>query len=271
MVYTFWSLSPGSGASFTAINTARILSNSGIECILIDFDLINSCLPTFFNYNEDHDGIDDLIPYAFGGNLTHDMLVNITRKSGNIVWLSGSRHPEQCYFYRTEDLSALIDTAKEMYQIVLIDTSGFPNNAGTYTALKSADRVFLVTDGDMIKIRRFDKVRAIISAEIDKNNMSLVLNKAFSEITPDSRDAAAFFNTVDVFELPDLGHDFIRALNNGKWLEFMQNNKGARYYNNALENLIKTRISDIAPSKFLKGGDTIARKGFFSAFKTSGY
>jgi len=241
-VITFWSHCPGSGASFTAINVAKALFDKKIKCALLDFDLTAPSLAVYFDNESLTHGLDNLIPYIVGENLTQDIFEENFQKTKEITWLHGIKLPEQSQYIKPEDLIRIVDLARNAFEVVIIDTSGIINNSGTYVALKSADKCFVVTDTDTIKIRRYDQIKSYVEAEV--KNVSLVFNKGFNKAVPlDIKEVSEFYQIPEVYGLPDLGYDFTKSLNNGRWYDYMNKKKGmVKPYNKKLQELIEKGI-----------------------------
>jgi len=238
-VVTFWSHCPGSGASFTALNAARLLSKKEVKCAVFDFDLIAPSFTVYFNSKDLMHGIDSLIPYVAGNNLTTEILEGSLQKNGFINWLCGTGKPEHSSYFKVEDFSKIIDIAKEVFDVLILDTSGIINNAATYVAIKRADKLFIVTDKDTVKIRRYNQIKSYIQSEA--RNTSIILNTSFDKTVPiEKEEIEDFYGIENAFELPNLGPKFVQALNNGKWYEYMEKNKHtANLYNRKLEEIIK--------------------------------
>jgi len=243
-VITFWSHCPGSGASFTAINVAKALVEKKINCVLFDFDLANPSLATYFDNEDMMHGLDNLLPYVAGNNLTQNILSDNYQKKGSVTWLRGTELPEHSRYIKAEDLSGIVEIAKEISDVLILDTSGIVNNAGTYVSLKMADKTFIVTDKDTIKIRRYSQIKAYADAEI--KNLSLILNMGCNKAVPlDIKEVSEYYGITESYELPDLGKEFTKALNKGKWHEYMSKNKhSARDYNKKLQGVIQSIIKD---------------------------
>jgi len=241
-IITFWSHCPSSGASFTAINFARLLSNKKIKCALLDFDLTAPSLATYFDSEDLVHGLDNLMPYIVGKNLTQGILESNFQKTGSITWLRGTDTPEQSRFVKAEDLLSIIEIIKEMFHVIILDTSGIINNAGTYIALKSADKCFVVTDKDTIKIRRYNQIKTFINTEV--KNPLLILNTGMNKSIPlDKQEVSDYCDIPNIYELPDLGPEFTKVLNQGKWYEYMDKNRHmAKLYNKKAEEIIQKEL-----------------------------
>jgi cellulose biosynthesis protein BcsQ len=73
----------------------------------------------------------------------------------------------------------ILEKAKEIYDFIIIDTSGFITVSSTAFSIKNATSVFCITEGDYISLRTTVRLLDHIHKywEIDKYDVKIIINK----------------------------------------------------------------------------------------------
>lgn len=261
-VIALWSPVSGVGVTFTGINMAKLIGERGARVALFDFDLKTPATHIYLDNKDSVHCIDNVIPFTVGNSLPAEVIENNIQKVEDFYYLRGTNSPNQAQYVSVESLTAILDVAKELYDYIIVDTHSTIDNAGTYVALKKADKVFLVTEKNAITIQHFNLSKNLLIENIGMDNFKLIINKAHKNIYLEKKDIETYYEIIGAHELPFLGEAFINAINQGRWLSYLYSlDKTAKRYVELLEELI---VNEINPS--LENTKKDKKKGF-SLFK----
>jgi len=251
-VITFWSPVAGVGTTLTAINTASRLVKKGLKVLLMDFDLPNPTIPLYFQSQSMSHGIDTLLPHVASNQLSMDVLESSLLDFEGLKVLRGSNSPEKSHFIQVEQLQYILEVAKQMFDYIIIDTKGFIDNAGSFVGITESNPCVVVMDKSVISLQKYRAIQPLLQASFDMNKFILLINKRTKHVHLESKDVEEFMNFPTSFELPLLSADFLNAINQGKWMNFLENgDKSAKEYVAALDHFIE----QVVVSDFLKMKD----------------
>lgn len=253
-VITFWAPTAGTGVTLTGINVARRMIEKGLKTLVLDFDLPNPTTHFYFQNFNTVRGLDNLLPHASSGQLTPDVLESQLLEQDGIFYLKGSNVPEKSHYIQPEQLEAIMNVARTLFDYIVIDTNGIIDHAGSFVGLNQADAVMVVLEKNVLPLQKYHGIRSLLEEHFDMSKFHLVINKSNKEIGMDVEDIQQFVSLQSVFELPDLGVQFINSLNQGKWLDFLSGaSKQSKAYEEAADLLIETAIvQDFANMKSVK-------------------
>lgn len=260
-VISVWSPAGGTGASFTAINVARLLASRELKVALLDYDLKTPSIGIYFQAEDTIHCLDNVLPFTAGSGLSPSVLESNMQKFENIHVLLGTNLPEQSHYIAMEGLEQIIEVAKGIFDYVVIDTHSTIDNAGTYVALKKADCVLVVVDKNAVMIRLYDLAKNIIKSSFQTEKFRLVINKCHKNIYMEKDDIESYLELQGAVELPLLDLELVNALNQGRWISYIDS-KQCKPYTDAVEELISQYIRED-----FKEMSKASRKAKFSLFK----
>lgn len=143
----FFGSHSGSGVSTTTLNVARTLGEMTKNSVAVLS--LNTWDPSdyFLTYG-DAGHLNDIRLDLKTHSLTPEKLRDSMRKYQHFYHLAGNRDIKLQRYYSTEELAHLIDTAKETFDVVLIDAGSHFDNAGYAQTYISSELKFFVTTQD---------------------------------------------------------------------------------------------------------------------------
>jgi len=237
-VVALFGAQPRSGVTMLTLSTARRLSAAGnIKIGVLGLNAWNpgDC------YVADYTGLylDDLKNYLNNKLLTgDDLLENMCEISG-FRYLAGNRDIKKRLYYSIDEIHYLIDTARDAFDLVLIDAGAHFDNALTVQALNCADLRLLVTTQETSAYRNwklaFDQVLQPLGCACD--SFSLILNRYIDRVNYlDAKRMQDQYGIIVLQTVPDLGEiGTLAELNHTLLLDYND-----REYNTALDRLVSS-------------------------------
>lgn len=174
-VITFWSPVFSSGVTTTAITLGNKLSKKYNVCLL-DFDLNSPDISLFLNIDDVEHNIDNLFPYIEGNNLSAEVFnLNTNKINNNFFILQGTKRIDKGCSFKTENLEPIIDMAQSIFDFVLINTNSVIDNAGTYLALKKANKTLIILNQNILSFKKY--INKMQIAKPFLNNVIAIINK----------------------------------------------------------------------------------------------
>lgn len=160
-IVTVWSPVSHTGVTTTAILMANKLAKGHSVC-LIDFDLNNADAALYLNISDIEHNIDNLLPYIQGHNLTEDIFNMNLIKVNNFMFMQGTRKIDKGPTFTIEHLEPIVEMAEKLFDIVVINTNTALDNAGTFIALKKADKVVMILCQNVFHFKKYiDKAQLV--------------------------------------------------------------------------------------------------------------
>ena len=184
---------PGSGKTTVAVNLAKVLSKkSNAKILLIDLDTLYGNLDELLDINKipqnveiiiDNDkrcGLNYITDLINKNRFDMNVLDEIVIPCGKFDVITGNTSLHFCQNVLNEEIyQKILDTAKEKYDFIIIDTSSNIFLDSTKWALKEANRVLFVTENSYVCVKKamqmFDVFKNIWG--IWKGKFELVINK----------------------------------------------------------------------------------------------
>ena len=253
---TFWSPVSGVGVSLTALNVAKMMAKKGLRVALLDFDLKSPSLHLYLRTDDSVHCLDNVIPFTAGGQLNERVLESNLQEIDGVFLLRGTNSPEQAQYIKIDALTAILEAAKSMFDFVIVDSQSIVDNAGSFVALDLADKVFLVTEKNVVTIQCYEQAKNVLLQNFQLDRFQLLLNKTSKAVYMERAEVELFYSMSCVGELPLLDVGFINAINQGRWGEYlMDSNKAAKPYLASLEKLIVEAIDpEFLTRQKAKGG-----------------
>lgn len=187
----------GSGKSTFCTQMAVLLSKEyNYNVLVLDFDILNPSLDHFFGINKEvavppyniEDKRDSIIGTGLGyaydahkrGIFDAKLLKKIVSHHPdipNLHILTGNYLFSMFEMFNEELFVRIIAEAKKMYDCLIIDTNSTFFIDATYVALKNADVVYTITEGDYTKLRDVNRSLEYLSAFLDKELFQVIINK----------------------------------------------------------------------------------------------
>ena len=133
----------GEGKTFTSINLAMTLANTGKKVILIGADLRNPQLQRYDTESKSAIGVSD---YLVNEDHRLESLIHNSKFHPNLkLFLSGSIPPNPSELLRQSKFGRMIQELREQYDYVIVDTAPSMLVADTFLISKYADLILYVT------------------------------------------------------------------------------------------------------------------------------
>ena len=194
-VYAVWGPIGSPGRTLLAVNIAAELAAEGKSVILVDADSYGASVSAVLGLLDEAAGLAQACRLADQGMLDTNALkaaaTPVFTKDGSFRVLSGTTRADRWTELRAAALSHVLERAKEVTDVVVIDT-GFclesdeelsfdtmapRRNAATLRSLEMADVVFAVGAADAVGIPRLIRGLAEIEAVVPGASLRVVLNK----------------------------------------------------------------------------------------------
>jgi capsular exopolysaccharide synthesis family protein len=177
---------PGEGKTFTAVNTATILTRAKKKVVLLDLDLHKPKQANAFNLQNDVGVTSYIVGKATIEQITKDSGIEDLK-----IILSGPRTPNASELILDENLEKLINELKEVYDYVIIDTPPIGLLSDALVLMKQSDINIFVMKAGVSKRDYIDIAHQLVEKNEIKH-MSIVLNGVSSKNIPSGYGAGYY-------------------------------------------------------------------------------
>jgi capsular exopolysaccharide synthesis family protein len=177
---------PGEGKTFTAVNTATILTRAKKKVVLLDLDLHKPKQANAFNLQNDVGVTSYIVGKATIEQITKDSGIEDLK-----IILSGPRTPNASELILDENLEKLINELKEIYDYVIIDTPPIGLLSDALVLMKQSDINIFVMKAGVSKRDYIDIAHQLVEKNEIKH-MSIVLNGVSSKNIPSGYGAGYY-------------------------------------------------------------------------------
>ena len=133
----------GEGKTFTSINLAMTLANTGKKVVIIGADLRNPQLQRYDTESKSFLGVSD---YLVNDDHRLESLINDSKFHPNLkLFLSGSIPPNPSELLRQKKFGTMLDELREQFDYVIVDTAPSMLVADTFLISQYADLIIYVT------------------------------------------------------------------------------------------------------------------------------
>jgi len=133
----------GEGKTFTSINLAMTLANTGKKVVIIGADLRNPQLQRYDTESKSFLGVSD---YLVNDDHQLHSLINDSKFHPNLkLFLSGSIPPNPSELLRQKKFGTMLDELREQFDYVIVDTAPSMLVADTFLISQYADLIIYVT------------------------------------------------------------------------------------------------------------------------------
>ncbi|WP_163859596.1 AAA family ATPase [Paenibacillus elgii] len=192
IVVAVWPASSKDGATTVAVNTALALASANrLRVGLIDANLRNPEIRSQLNLTETDRSQFKLRPKLQTHTLQPEDLLDscITyRKMNGLHILTGSPRRDTALDMTPEMMAHLLQTARSVFDVTLVDLNAYPDNAATVCTVRGADIRWLVAQNNYASYRTswrewFDCYWKYCG--LTPSDVSLILNRASSDDKPE--------------------------------------------------------------------------------------
>lgn len=194
-IIAVWGPAGSPGRTLVAANIAGELAAEGKSVLLIDADSYGASIAAVLGLLDEAAGLAQACRLADQGILDKDALIRIatvvSTKSGTFRVLTGITRADRWTELRAAALSLVLERAKEIADVVVVDT-GFcleadeelsfdsmapRRNAATLRSLEMADTVYAVGSADSIGVPRLVRGLVELEAAVPHASPNVVMNK----------------------------------------------------------------------------------------------
>lgn len=195
-IITVWGL-PGAGKSTFAAQVALLLAEqTGARVLLADFDILFPVLDHYMGISKEPEGVSYKIndeenktpntglAYAYDaierGTLSRKLFNEIAishQKQKNLDILTGNYSLDMFEMLTEKHFNTIIEVAKKAYDYIILDTNSVLFIDSTFTALKNADIIYTISEGDYSGLREINKGIEYLSPYISKEKFQVIVNK----------------------------------------------------------------------------------------------
>jgi pilus assembly protein CpaE len=179
-VITVFATKGGVGKSLVATNTAAALADLGHNVCIVDLDVNNGDVAIMLQATP-HRTVGDLV--AFNGDIDESAVESlVTPHSPGLSIVAAPVHLDTVDQATSEDVGALLDTLRAMYDFIVVDTSGSFDDF----ALASLDRsatIVLVATLDIPSLKGLKlAIGTLDLLNYERGTWKLVLNRADTKV-----------------------------------------------------------------------------------------
>lgn len=154
-VITLTSVQPGEGKSTTSANIAISFAKAGFKTLLIDADIRNSVMSGTFKADEKYEGLSSYL----SGNAELSAVISHTNIENLMLIPAGHVPPNPTTLLQNSNFNFMIDTVKELFDYVIVDTPPIGLVIDSAIISQKADANILVTEAGAIKRRFIQKAK----------------------------------------------------------------------------------------------------------------
>ncbi|MGT2932815.1 tyrosine-protein kinase [Streptococcus catagoni] len=166
------SVQPGEGKSTSSISLAISFAKAGFKTLLIDADIRNSVMSGTFKSNERFEGLSSYL----SGNAELSTVISNTDIDHLMIIPAGQVPPNPTTLLQNNNFNFMIDTVKELFDYVIIDTPPIGLVIDSAIVAQKADATILVTEAGAIKKRFVQKAKEQME-QSGAQFLGVILNK----------------------------------------------------------------------------------------------
>lgn len=176
-VIVLTSVQPGEGKSTTSVNLAVSFAKAGFKTLLIDADIRNSVMSGTFKSDEKYEGLSSYL----SGNADLSAVISRSNIENLMVIPAGHVPPNPTTLLQNNNFNYMIDTLKEVFDYVIIDTPPIGLVIDSAIVAQKADASVIVTEEGAIKRRFIQKAKEQME-QSGAQFLGIILNKVDSTI-----------------------------------------------------------------------------------------
>ena len=160
------SVQPGEGKSTTSINLAISFAKAGFKTLLIDANVRNSVMSGAFKSDDRYEGLSSYL----SGNAELSSVISRTDVPNLMLIPSGQVPPNPTTLLQNSNFNFMIDTVKELFDYIIIDTPPIGLVIDSAIIAQKADATILVTEAGSIKRRFVQKAKEQMEQALHPNS-----------------------------------------------------------------------------------------------------
>lgn len=163
----------GEGKTFASMNLAMVAAHQSKKVLLVGCDLRN---PQLHNYIDLDKNVSGLSNYLYDSSLSiHDVTMKNVKNSKLDIVLSGEIPPNPSEILLSERFDEFIESAKEIYDYIIVDTAPTILVTDTIMISNKADITLYLTRADYTDLRLLDHIKDLKKHQKLKN-IGIILN-----------------------------------------------------------------------------------------------
>ncbi|WPS85408.1 AAA family ATPase (plasmid) [Brevibacillus halotolerans] len=179
-VYAIMSVVQGNGAKYVATNLAKSIKRKekkeNKSVLLVDFDFENPYLAYEFVKHDSIHGIDNLLPHIHESGISQEVFQeNIISTRIDVDVLRGTQFIGKSKQFSKLHVDSILNTARKLYDVIIVVVSPKANNAGTVYTLFNADQVILVLRNNYSNFLRVDLSLRIVNQYTKGDSPTLII------------------------------------------------------------------------------------------------
>lgn len=252
----------GSGCSTIAINLGVSLAKSGFNTALVDGSLQFGDVAVMLNMKP----VTSVLDLSDNANdLDNDLISSVLQKhQSSLNVLLAPPRPEMAEVITEESMKEMLDSLRQMYDFILVDTSSSLNGI-TLGILDTADRIVLVTQQNLPSLKNVSRFFDLSqSLEYDSEKVSLVVNRASDKRGISVKDISNTLKRPVIMTIPDDDSSVNTAIDQG--VPLLTGSNKRRPVSMAINKLADQLVQDLVDGKDVLGEPTDEPKpgGLFS-------
>ncbi|WP_027633433.1 hypothetical protein [Clostridium hydrogeniformans] len=180
-----------SSAQFSIMMAETIANETDLKTLVIDFDTITPSLDLLSAVTKEikieskydsgkQTSLEAIISALDRGALDYEIFKELIIRDKNYHIMTGLFDLIKEEGIPSDYYEKIIDMAKEIYDVVIINVNPYIKNTATFISLKKASRVVTSVDANFISIRNLKHIFSSLRSFIDISKVSLVINNISS-------------------------------------------------------------------------------------------
>lgn len=258
-IITFIGTTPNTGTTLAAISHSyHIAQHTMCKVVYLCLNLKSSKLHRYFGITELPISLDTLLPNLKNKQLadeTFEKLLFQPSKKHEVYMLFGNQQRELAEQFMEDDLQYLIAMAQSKFDYVILDTSSYWDNAGTFAALQLADHIVITTTDARSNFqedfqRWFGTISSHMRLELDRASL-LLIRQSFSDQQYSFKDIVAE-TAITPYAQTYFPTTVLSYLDRGELLEWLlQVNEAKQWFTNSCHILLNPEHLSQLPSSYL--------------------
>ncbi|WP_190323031.1 P-loop NTPase family protein [Bacillus swezeyi] len=263
-IISFFGTHSGAGVSTTTLNIAKALAERIHEKVLVLS--LNTWDPADYFYEYRGDYLNDLKSELNAGTLSAKRLEGAVNKTPSFHHLAGNRDIKMQRYYKSHEIKCLIDTAKEIYDVILIDGgTHFDTACATQAYICSGLKFVVTTQEDKGYRGYFPYVLSQLIEPTGGNpeDFMLIVNQFQPDMSLISeRDLEEVLEMSRIATIPHMNMEGSIAIRERKFLYDV----ASSIYREPIQQISNLIIAEGQLSEKPSSQDSLSKKGFFRLF-----
>ncbi|GMA65650.1 hypothetical protein NZD89_27990 (plasmid) [Alicyclobacillus fastidiosus] len=176
-VLAFWGVQPRLGTTVIALSVARSLASEHNQSVgMLGLNAYN---PGHWMLKDHNHHLDNIHSFLQMKKLNRDLLLNSMEYPHKVRYLLGERNQTRALEYQVEEISYLIDFARSIFDVVLLDVGSILNTPLALQGLSFATHRYVVANDSIVTQQVFESQYDYVLRPlgIDKTDLMLIGNQ----------------------------------------------------------------------------------------------